>query len=189
MPILGVIASQNYPRITNSYESIATVSVGSGGQSTITFSSIPSTYKHLQIRALAKSSRTDSPQATYSVRFNSDGGNNYSYQRILADGSSYAADASAPWSYIYLYNMTGSSGSVDSRLFGSAIFDILDYSSTVKNKTLRFVGGYDTNTQGTVGTGGGAWYNTNAISSIAISIDGGSNFVQNSDFALYGIKD
>ena len=40
---------------TNSYESIATVTVGSGGQSSIAFTSIPSTYKHLQLRAIMRS--------------------------------------------------------------------------------------------------------------------------------------
>ena len=36
------------------YDSIATVVVGSGGASSITFSSVPSTYKHLQIRFIAR---------------------------------------------------------------------------------------------------------------------------------------
>ena len=53
MPILGIIASQDYNRVTNSYESIATVTVGSGGSSSLTFSSIPATYTHLQIRYMA----------------------------------------------------------------------------------------------------------------------------------------
>ena len=54
MPILGVIASQITGHLsTNSFESIQTVTVGSGGQSSISFSSIPSTYKHLQLRCFA----------------------------------------------------------------------------------------------------------------------------------------
>ena len=56
--------------VTSSYESIATVSVGSGGQSSIVFSSIPSTYKHLQLRAIA---RTDYAAASiaFHLQFNS----------------------------------------------------------------------------------------------------------------------
>ena len=56
-PILGIIASQNYPRVTNSYESIATVTVGSGGAADVTFSSIPATYTDLLLKL---SSRADS---------------------------------------------------------------------------------------------------------------------------------
>jgi hypothetical protein len=191
MPILGIIASGKTASTisTNSYESISTVTVGSGGQSTITFSSIPSTYKHLQIRALAKSARTSTDGATYRIQFNSDGGSSYSYQRLIADGASSTGDANGPYTYIYTYSMAASSSSVNASLFGVGIFDILDYSTTVKNKTLRFVGGFAIPSTGQMGTSGGAWFNTNAISSIAISIDGGSNFVENSTFALYGIKD
>ena len=41
-----------------SYESIATVTVGAGGSSSISFTSIPSTYKHLQIRAITRDTGT-----------------------------------------------------------------------------------------------------------------------------------
>ena len=43
--------------VLNSYESIATVTVGAGGTSTITFSSIPTGYTHLQIRGIAQIGR------------------------------------------------------------------------------------------------------------------------------------
>jgi hypothetical protein len=54
MPILGIIASAITGNlVTTSYESIETVTVGSGGSATVlTFSSIPATYTHLQIRVL-----------------------------------------------------------------------------------------------------------------------------------------
>jgi len=48
--LIGIIASSG-GGVANSYESIATVTVGGGGSSTISFSSIPSTFQHLQIRA------------------------------------------------------------------------------------------------------------------------------------------
>jgi hypothetical protein len=51
MPILGIIASAITGNlVTTSYESIETVTVGSGGSATVTFSSIPATYTHLQIK-------------------------------------------------------------------------------------------------------------------------------------------
>ena len=80
----GVAAS------TNSYESIATVTVGAGGSSSISFSSIPSTYKHLQIRSINLSSSTDN---NILMRFNSDSGANYSRHYVYGDGASVGASA------------------------------------------------------------------------------------------------
>ena len=54
--------------IGTSYESIATTTVGSGGASSITFSSIPATYAHLQIRGIFKPSAA----CWLGLRFNSD---------------------------------------------------------------------------------------------------------------------
>ena len=50
--IAGLYAG-GVPPVTTAYESIATTTLSST-QATITFSSIPSTYEHLQIRWIAK---------------------------------------------------------------------------------------------------------------------------------------
>jgi len=179
------MASQNYPRVTNSYESIATVTVGSGGTSTVTFSSIPSTYKHLQLRAHAHFDGTANQYANMQMQFNSDTGSNYVYHRLYGNGSSASSDASSsttkintPWipDNTYSYN------------YGAQIIDFLDYSSTVKNKTVRTIGGFDGNGSGLLGLFSGAWLNnTTAINSISIFIP--SNTIsETSKFALYGIK-
>jgi len=185
-PILGIWASQNYPRITNSYESISTVSVGSGGTSTITFSSIPSTYKHLQLRSIARGPNGD-VQTTFLVRFNSDSGNNYSYHRFMSDGSSASSTGLGSYNSMALY--WGASGTTTgSNVFGASVLDLLDYQNTSKNKTVRFLGGTDNNGSGGLGLGSGAWYNTSAVSTLTIIADGGGNFAQYSQFALYGIR-
>jgi len=71
-PILGILASQNYPRINGAYESIATTTV-STSVSSITFSSIPATYTHLQLRWIARSDRA-AAQDFVDIRLNSDRG-------------------------------------------------------------------------------------------------------------------
>ena len=176
------------PPSTSSYESIATVSVGSGGQSSISFTSIPSTYKHLQIRAISRSSRNDSSAfATWVMNVNSDTGSNYTYHRLYGNGTSAAADGGGGFGATYFYQMPTVT---TSNIFGVGVWDILDYSSTSKNKTIRFLGGSDLNGNGFVSLGSGLWMNnTAAISSLSFTIDGGSNFTQYSHFALYGIKD
>jgi hypothetical protein len=189
MPILGVLASAITGNLsTNSYQSIQTVTVGSGGQSSVTFSSIPSTYKHLQIRGMVKSARTDDDGATYRIQFNSDSGANYTYHRLKGDGSSVVSDGLGGMNYSYFYSMAASSGSVNSSTFGVSVFDILDYSNTSKNKTIRVLCGYDGNGNGIISLGSSAWFSTSAVTSISLTIDGGTNFTQYSSFALYGIK-
>lgn len=169
------------------YESIATTTVGAGGTSTITFSSIPQTYKHLQIRAIAKSTRTSSEQATYKFTFNGDTGANYTYHRLYGEGASVVSSGGGGVNEGYLY--WGITTNDTSNTFGASVWDILDYTNTNKNTTVRYFGGLDTNTTANgIGIGSSAWLNTSAVSSISIGIDNSFNFTQYSSFALYGIK-
>lgn len=164
---------------TNSYESIATVTVGSGGSSTITFSSIPSTYQHLQVRALVYASSAGNIQG----RFNSDSGNNYARHYVYGDGASAAAGNDTSINYLNFGYVPSSSN-----YFSAAITDIFDYTSTSKNKTTRTLTGYDANGSGLIILYSGLWFATPAaISSITITPQSGT-FSQYSSFALYGIK-
>ena len=184
MPILGIIASQNYPRVTNSYESIATVTVGSGGSATVTFSSIPATYTHLQIRSISRGTYAGSNTP---VRFqvNSDTGFNYATHWITGNGSS--ASSGAGVSVEYLHSFRQPADTAISNTFGTGITDLLDYTSTNKYKTVRSLSGYDVNGGGELHLYSGVWMNTNAITSITMFPNVG-NFAQYSSFALYGIK-
>ena len=180
-PILGIIASQNYPRVTNSYESIATVTVGSGGASSISFSSIPSTYKHLQVRCTVIPIGGDN----MTIRFNGDTGNNYSCHQIQGDGSTVQV-ASDFNSNMYLMGLfqSGSSPFV-------GVYDFLDYANTNKYKTVRGLAGTNDNSTSTnfrVGFHSGLWQNTTAVNSITMLSRYTSGFGQYSSFALYGIK-
>ena len=55
--------------VPGDYQSIATTTVGAGGAASISFTSIPATYQHLQIRAIGRSSNTVEDSL---YRFNSD---------------------------------------------------------------------------------------------------------------------
>jgi len=185
-PMLGIMASSisGSKAVTSSYESIATTTLGSAS-STITFSSIPSTYKHLQLRMIARSSRTQNSGYAV-VRFNSDSGSNYSQHSLYGDGASAAAGGSASTAYSTLIYLPGSLRGAS--IFGAAVIDVLDYQNTSKNKTLRVLDGYDSNGAGYIELGSGGWYNTAAVSTITITEFNGQNFEAYSSFALYGIK-
>lgn len=186
-PILGIWASQNYPRITNSYESIQTVTVGAGGQAAVNFTSIPGTYKHLQIRSINRDSTSQYSSNDLYMNFNGDTGTNYSVHRLYGTGSAVAADNIINASYMLIGQQATSLAT--SGMFGGNIIDILDYANTSKNKTARGLGGVDLNgnTDGRIMFQSGLWRNTTAVTSITFRAATG-NLAQGSTFALYGIR-
>ena len=173
---------------TTAYESIATVTVGSGGSSSIDFTSIPSTYTHLQIRLIGRTDRA-TKMDFYKLQFNSDTGSNYAWHELFGDGAA-GAQAGSSATEIRLFRSTAATAT--SGMFGTSVLDILDYANTNKYKTARSLGGADTNgstsSDGEVSLTSGLWQNTNAITSIQLKPGGGTNWVQYSSFALYGIK-
>jgi hypothetical protein len=191
MPILGIIASQDYVRTPpNSYESIATVTVGSGGSASVNFTSIPATYTHLQVRCLTRSAYPTSEWFGFYLTFNSDTGSNYSYHLLRGTGAAVSGGGAANQTYILNGYMP--SNGYTSGIFAPFVIDVLDYANTNKNKTARILGGFDTNNtgteNGTLAFHSGCWRNTNAITSLQLSAGGSYNLVEYSQFALYGIK-
>ena len=183
MPILGIIASAITGNlVTNSYESIATVTVGSGGASNIEFTSIPSGFTHLQIRLINDTSAGD---VNIRAQFNGDTGGNYSWHTLYGPGNGSAySDFNGVSSTYYGSFSRGGNGS---GIFGASIVDILDYKNTNKYKTVRSLTGKDSNGAGIMWLSSGLWQSTTAISSIKIFPESG-NFNQYSQFALYGVR-
>jgi hypothetical protein len=171
------------------FESIATTTVGSGGSSTITFSSIPSTYKHLQLRVLAKESGTGTGGPNIVMSINSDTTHtNYRSHYLQGTGSGTGAGDVQASGYYCLVGNTATSNASYANMFGTNIIDILDYADTNKNKTVRALWGHDRNGSGEVGINSSFRISTTAITSLTLTIVGGTNFTQYSQFALYGIR-
>jgi hypothetical protein len=179
-PILGIIASSISGSLNaSSYESIQTVTLGSA-QSTISFSSIPSTYKHLQIRGIMKTSATSG--GSTSITFNSDTAGNYSMHGLSGNGASASAYGFTGETKIYV-----GYGTQDTTQFSALIIDILEYANTNTYKTVRALSGLDTNGGGIVELLSGNWRSTSAVTSITLTPQS-ANFTQYSSFALYGVK-
>jgi hypothetical protein len=158
------------------YESISTVTVGAGGSGSITFSSIPSTYKHLQLRGILKQTVA---QNWTQITFNGDSTvGNYSSHQINGTGSG-TPGASA--STLNIQHIVGINQ------FGGYVTDILDYSNTNKYTTVRNLGGVDQNGDGQLALSSELWMNTAAVNQVTVTAGSGV-FVQYSTFALYGIK-
>jgi hypothetical protein len=189
MPILGIMASAisgNLFAPSGAYDSIATTTVGSGGAATITFSSIPATYQHLQLRMLTRGTGTSG--FTIDTIFNNDSGSNYGPSHYLeGDGSAVAAGVANSASTTKITTFASPKSNSTASVFGGFIVDILDYANTSKYKTLRHFGGFDGNGSGFIDFDSGLWMSTSAINRIDITT-GGTSFAQYSSFALYGIK-
>ena len=168
------------------YESIQTVTVGSGGASSVSFTSIPSTYKHLQLRIFAQSTSTLNSLTSAVGQFNGDTSTaNYVRHVVQGDGTNVASTATTAANGVTLSTvyMPGNANT-----FGVGIADILDYTNTNKYKTTKALRGFDGNSTGQVIFSSGAWLSTAAITSITFFSNDGFNFAQNSSFALYGVK-
>jgi len=173
----------------NSYESIATVTVGSGGTSTISFTSIPSTYKHLQVRYNARAGRANNATGYMWLQVNTVFGDRY---HVLNGNGSAANPLGAVPAFDSGQFLNAPGTSAAANIFGAGVIDFLDYGSTTKNKTIRALSGVDCNGSGYIGLSSYLYGSTTAISSITIgSVDSnvGALLQQHSHFALYGIKD
>ena len=177
----------NAAYIPSDYESISTVIVGSGGSASVTFSSIPQGYAHLQIRGIARTARASQVGDPLLITFNSDTASNYNYHYLQGDGAGVSVGASTSQNNIWIYRATGAGATAS--VFGTVVIDILDYTDTNKFKTVRGLGGVDNNGGGDISLSSGAWRSTSAVSSLTINNFSATNFQQYSKFALYGIRD
>jgi hypothetical protein len=173
------------PETPGAFESIATVNVSSS-TSTISFSSIPQTYKHLQLRITGRGENA-SNQQEMAMTYNGNTSGVYSRHLMYGDGSSVGADARGGTDTAFFMSWIAG-GAATANAQGICIVDILDYTSG-KTKTTSVLTGLDRNGGGLVGIESSNFESNTAISSISISTQpSGGTFAQYSSFALYGIK-
>lgn len=168
--------------LSGPFELITTIN-GDNTSKVITFSSIPQTYKHLQIRFVASTNLNESTATT--MRFNGISSTTYASHRVYSDSNSAIASGQTNGTQIFL-------GGIQAGIQPQptvAIVDILDYASTVKNKTAMAMFGLIGEAGAREITLSGGFLNsTAAISSISIQNIGIYGFNTASRFSLYGIK-
>lgn len=188
---LGIYASQISGHLASptSYESIATVYIASGTQSTISFTSIPSTYKHLQIRGIIRNNRNDDGSQSLTMSLNGDTTyTNYRSHLLYGGGTSATAESVQLSGYYGSIGFTPAANYL-ANAFSGQVIDILDYANTSKYKTVRTLWGAESNGGSSyVGLSSFVWMNTNAVTSLDLSSYPSASFVQYSHVALYGIK-
>lgn len=170
-------ASTDYELITTS-----TVSGSSVASLTFTKSAAWDTYKHLQIRFVARGTNASS-QVVLGMRYNGDTGLNYSVHRLGANGSTVVSSGgNNDWAYLGIV----SAASATSGSFGAGILEMLDWADTNKRKTTRSFTGTTAGPE--LNLYSSAWYSGSAITSIAITSFSGGNIDVGSRFSLYGLK-
>jgi hypothetical protein len=188
MPLITTLAGastrgygglQTFGGPPGTYESISTVTVGGTSQSSISFTSIPSTYTHLQLRGILLANGA-SPQ----IRFNSDSNANYS-NHLMYGGGTNPPGTGSNTSISAMYIGGSNTGTSSSHPF-VFVTDILDYANSSKNTTMRTLSGVDQNGSGEVSIFSGGWHVTNPVTSVSVITN--VNFTQYSSVALYGIK-
>lgn len=160
------------------YELIETV-YGNATFGSVTFSSIPQTYKHLQIRMTIRSSASP---ASMGMRTNGNaGGYDYHWHSMHGNGTETTGSNYAT-SYMFLGWAPGGGESVT---FGHSIIELNDYTAT-KYKTIKSITGWTAFRTG-MWTGFN-YVNTSPITSINIFDAAGGVLRTGSRISLYGIK-
>lgn len=174
--------------INNTLVKIQTVTVGSGGASSIDFTSIPQTYTDLVIKLSGRSDRNVYYTSFAVMTFN---GSTSSYSRKNLSGNGSTA-----------YSQSGSGAPVyagfvpqantTSNTFGNTEIYIPNYaSSNYKSFSTDSVMEINDASNNYLGFFAGLWSNTSAITSIKLeATDGGStyyNWVQYTTATLYGV--
>lgn len=168
--------------MANTFELISAVTVGSGGASSIDFSSIPSTYTDLCFKISARITRSGSVTDIMNISFNGTS-TNESSRRLEGNGSS-ASSASNSLLLAYQASTTDATAST----FGNGELYIPNYAGST-NKSASNDGVSENNgTTAYAGFAANLWSNTAAINQVTFTPDGGSNFVQYSTIYCYGVK-
>jgi hypothetical protein len=166
--------------MANTYEAIATVTVGSGGAASIDFSSIPATYTDLLIKVSGRGT-TVSTVVAYEISFNSNT-SNFSSRILGGDGSTAFSYSDQPRRVAVI-----SSASATASTFGNDEIYIPNYAGS-NNKSYSSDSVAENNaTTSDVSLIAGLWSNSSSITSITLTPQS-NNFAEYSTAYLYGIK-
>jgi len=194
-PILGIWASAASASKASAMKLIQNVTL-TGTQDGVTFSSIPQTFKHLQIVINSKGAGTSFYYGHIYLRFNGlASSTSYGGLKNQAFNTDWTSAISAFGSYpastldagYYVDSFSGSSN-----MFGPMVVDIPNYTNTSQNKSTTSRFGFITGLSSgqdfaTTGWGSGVSFDTGAISSILVN-NYGSQFVSGTTISLYGLE-
>lgn len=165
----------------NTFELIASSTVGSGGAASIDFTSIPNTFTDL---CLVTSLRQSNASAFSTTQLTINGSTSTFTNRILeADTAGSPGSSTSPARYVGYLNASTSTAST----FASVSVYFPNYAGST-NKSYSVDYASETNaTSSWLGFVAGLWSTTTAINAVSLVPSTGT-FVQHSTAYLYGVK-
>jgi hypothetical protein len=161
----------------------------------VTFSSIPATYEHLQLRCNMKSNRTNSSDDVRIYLGDSsdspvDTGSGY-YSHYLSGSTTIKGSGVNSSAALRLMRVAGSKTDEDAANYGSMVIDISDYANANKNITVLGIGGLvgdSSSTGALVALSSGIWETASVVTAVRVEAMDGSGWIRGSEFTLYGLK-
>lgn len=185
---LGFFATAGVSAPAGSYDLLETTLVSGSSTTEILFNNLntyASTYKHLQIRYVARTSESGTARAM-TIRLNGNSGSNYARHILYGTGSgSPVSTSGTSMTFGYVSYMAASSSGTS--VYVPGVIDLLDPFET-KNKTVRAFSGEAT-AGPIVALTSVLYAQTASLTSISLYSENlSSAFVSGSRFSLYGIK-
>ena len=167
-------------------EAIATTYLEADAAS-VTFTSIPATYEHLQVRCSTRATVAAAGSA-FEIEFNGSVGTAYSTHAMAGATSSVYGLGLTGEGYWRLFDGTHGT-SVVAGEYAALIVDVFDYVNSNKNTTAQALYCDSVTLAGNqrVTFGSGLWDDTAAITQIKFTPSSGS-LVRGSEFTLYGLN-
>lgn len=180
------ITTQAIANLAVAGETVISSTTTSSSAASVTFSSIPATYRHLFVRAFARSSISLTDADTLLMQFNGDTGSNYTWCRDgAADTGSTFASGSTSASAATVGFITGATSTASFPGFTEVQIPFYANTSWKKVGWCKSIG------KGSSGVYqmnlGYSWNNTAAISSILVKPSGALTFIDGSIIELIGI--
>ena len=181
--LLGILNSQAAGGGGGGFDLLETTTLTSSASS-VTFSGIDQSYKHLQVRMTLRSTRAFATD-TWGVRFNGVSTASYAYHRLRGNGSTVASIANTSMTIMDTGTFPDSTQAAN--IFGVSVIDVLDFSSISKNTTIKTLTGM-TGSQNYVNLNSGFYNSTDAITSISLESPQGFSAVAGTRVSIYGVK-
>ncbi len=161
----------------------------------VTFSSIPATYEHLQLRCNLKSNRTNSSDPVRVCLGDSsdspvDTGSGYYSHYLSGNGSNAGAGVFGSTS-LRIGRVAGSKTDENAANYGTTVIDIFDYANANKNTTVLGIGGLAgvSSATGTVVVlASGIWETASVVTAVRVEAADGSGWIRGTEVTLYGLK-
>ena len=167
----------------NTFELIASSTVGVGGAASIDLTSIPNTYTDLVLKVSARTTTGSFPDG--SLQFNNDTGSNYRWRNIYGTGAAAGSNNGGTTTSIAFGTLVGSSETANT--FTSSEIYIPNYAGSTQ-KSLSVDSVTENNaTTAYMAMLAGLWTSTSAITSIKLTTSAAA-FAQYSTAYLYGVK-